>query len=126
LPLRNSMKNTFLIAAFLVFCSTSVGALAAAAIQPAAKAHAAAEPAQHEISYTDLEKQIGKTVVVHTKLGTVRTGVLTKYKSTMIDIQLEGGADLTITESAIKSVSISVTPSDSSSAVTGDSSAKKN
>ena len=104
----------------------STSAFAAEAAPPTAKPRAAVEPAQREIAYAELDKQIGKRIIVHTKLGTVRGGVLTKYRDTMIEMTLDGGADLTVPANTIRSVSIPALAPDPQTTSTGDGSAKKN
>jgi hypothetical protein len=90
--------------------------------QPAAKPHAA--PAQREIAYADLGKEQGKRITVHTKLGTVRSGTLTKYSQTSIDVKLDNGAELTIPADGIRSLSVPVPPADPLFPTAGEPSAK--
>jgi hypothetical protein len=118
------MKIAVLLASIALACTLSASLDDAAAASPAAKARVAAEPLQREITYADLETQVGKRIIVHTMLGTVRSGVLVKYSKTEIDMKLDEGTDLTVPAYSIRSLSIPVPPPDPSTA--GDSSAKKN
>ena len=100
-------------------------AQAPTAAQPATKPHpAAAAPAQREITYDDLSNQIGKRVIVHTKLGTVRSGTLTKVSKTSIDVKLDSGAELSIPADGIRSLSVPVGPPDPLIPTAGEPSAK--
>jgi hypothetical protein len=111
----------------LVFaCALASIAGNAGAASAAAKPHAAAQLAQREITYADLEKRVGKRIIVRTTLGTTRSGVLTKYTSTLVDMKLDGGADLTIPANTIRSLNVPVLPPDPLFPTAGDSSAKKN
>jgi hypothetical protein len=120
------MQICHLYAVFVLACVLSASACNAGAAQPAAKPHPAAQPAQRQITYADLEKQLGKRIIVRTTLGTTRSGVLTKYTSTLIDMKLDGGADLTIPANTISSLNVPVLPPDPLFPTAGDSSAKKN
>jgi hypothetical protein len=79
--------------------------------QPAAKPHAAAE-AQQEVAVEDLGKYIGKRVIVHTKLNTTRSGVLTRRSKTEADLKLDSGADLSIPLDSIQRVTVPSAPAD--------------
>ena len=130
------MKTTILTAgAVLAFCAAA--AFAADAPQPAAKSNAtakdtakahtaAAVAAEQTVAYDDLGKSIGSRIIVHTKLGTTRTGELIKWMPTSMDIRLDGGAEFTIPAQTVRSVSIQAEPPEPTPAKPGDSSAKKN
>ena len=94
------------------------------AAQPGTKPHPAAAAAQREITYDDLSNQLGKRVIVHTKLGTVRSGILTKVSKTSIDVKLDAGADLSIPADSIRSLSVPVGPPDPLFPTAGEPSAK--
>jgi len=118
------MKNAVSIAGALLICALSAGPGYALAASPPAKARVAPEPQQREITYADLETQVGKRITVHTTLGTVRSGVLVRYTKTEFDMKLDEGIDLTVPANSIRSLSIPVPPPEPPTA--GDSSAKKN
>jgi sRNA-binding protein len=100
-------------------------AQAPTAAQPVTKPHpAAAAPTQREITYDDLSNQIGKRVIVHTKLGTVRSGILTKVSKSSIDVTLDSGAELSIPADGIRSLSVPVSPPDPLFPTAGEPSAK--
>ncbi len=104
-----------------------IAAGSAYAAQPAApktppKPAAPAKEIEREIPYADLGRFIGKRVIVHSMLGTVRTGTLTHYSQSQIDITLDGGAQLSFTRDSIKSVDVPVAPEEPQ----GSDSAKKN
>jgi hypothetical protein len=93
--------------------------------QPAAKPHTApAAPAQREIAYEDLSKELGKRITVHTKLKTVRVGTLTKVSKTSLDMKLDNGAELTLPAESIRSLSVPVPPPDPLFPTPGEPSAK--
>ena len=104
--------------------ATKPAAAQPAATQPTTKLHPAAAPAQREITYDDLSNQLGKRVIVHTKLGTVRSGTLVKVSRSLIDVKLDNGAELSIPADGIRSLSIPVGPSDPLSPTAGEPSAK--
>ncbi len=121
------MKPAILLSILVSACAlTATSTVVAAPAAAAAKPHALAEPPQREIAYADLETQVGKRIIVHTTLGTVRSGVLIKYTKTEFEIRLDEGTELTIPASTIRSLSIPVQQPDSALPATGDGSAKKN
>ena len=107
-----------------------LGLIAAGAVyaaQPAPtktppKPAAPAKDVEREIPYPDLGRFIGKRVIVHSALGTVRVGTLTHYSQSQIDITLEGGAQISFVRDSIKSVDVPVAPEEPQ----GSDSAKKN
>ncbi len=127
MPRRKAMKPAVLLSLFVSACAlTATSSGFAAPPVGAAKPHATAEPQQREITYADLETQVGKRIIVHTTLGTVRSGVLIKYTKTEFEIRLDEGMELTIPAGTIRSLSIPVQQPDPALPTTGDSSAKKN
>ncbi len=127
LPQRRKMKPAVLLsilAAVLALTATSSGFAAPPA--GAAKPRATAEPPQREITYADLETQVGKRIIVHTTLGTVRSGILIKYTKSQFEIRLDEGTDLPIPASTIRSLGIPVQQPDPALPTTGDGCAKKN
>ena len=83
----------------------------------------AAEEPQREITYEELPQFKGKRIIVHSKIGTTRSGILLKYSGTEIEIALDGnGAQFSFLHDAIKSIGIPITPEPAP----GDDSAKKN
>ncbi len=82
-----------------------------------------AKEAERMVPYGELGQYINKRVIVHSTLGTTRSGTLTHYTQSQIDIALDGtGAQLTFLHDAIKTVSVPVTPEEAQSS----DSAKKN
>ena len=117
------MKIGALFTSTVLFCTLSAGIAAAAA--PTARPHTFTPPAQQAVAYADLGKYLGKNIIVHTTLGTVRSGILTKYTNTAIELKLEGGADLTMPAESIRSIGMPVSPPDPLFRNAGDGSAKK-
>ncbi|MDR3389770.1 MAG: hypothetical protein P4L92_22240 [Rudaea sp.] len=118
------MKIAPLFSSMAFLCALSTGLSVVATASAATKTSAAPEPAQREIAYADLETQVGKRITVHTRLGTVRSGILTKYTKSEIDMKLDEGTDLTVPANTIRSLSIPVPPPETPTK--GDGSAKKN
>jgi hypothetical protein len=118
------MKIVTLFASAILGCSLLASAGDVTAAPAAAKTRVAAEPAQREIAYADLETQVGKRITVHTRLGTVRSGLLTKFTRAEIDMKLDEGTELTIPANSIRS--LSVPASSPVPSTPGDDSAKKN
>ena len=128
-----------LIAIVTLVCALSTGAEVALAAQPAARTQTApaqpatklpatklhpAAPAQRPITYDELSTQLNSRVTVHTKLGTVRSGVLLKVSKTSIDLKLDSGAELSIPADGIRSLSVPVGPPDPLFPTAGEPSAK--
>ncbi len=86
--------------------------------------HAAVQ--QQEVAYSDLGKYLGKRIIVRSTLDTVRSGILAKYSATSIDLTLDGGAQLSMPASTIRSIGIPILPADPLFPATSDGSAKKN
>ena len=67
------------------------------------------KPVEREVAYADLGQYLNKHVTVHSNLGTTRSGTLTHYSQSQIDIALDGnGAQLTFVRDSIKSVTVPV------------------
>jgi hypothetical protein len=112
-----------LIAFTLIAVSGGASAAQPAPAKTAAKPTAPPKETEREVSYADLGQYLNKRVIVHSNLGTVRSGTLTHYSQSQIDIALDGnGAQLTFVPEAIKSVSVPVAPEETQSS----DSAKKN
>ena len=137
MPRRSRMKISRLLASIALACAlpasfsvclaaqpAAKAPAAAAAAQPAAKPHPAAALAQREITYDDLSKELNKRITVHTKLGTVRSGILLKVSKTSIDMKLDSGAELSIPADGIRSLSVPVGPPDPLFPTAGEPSAK--
>ncbi len=83
----------------------------------------AAQEPEREIPYEELDKFKGQRIIVHSAIGTTRSGTLTRYSGTQIDIALDGnGLQFTYLRDGIKSIGIPITPQPAP----GDDSAKKN
>jgi hypothetical protein len=83
----------------------------------------AAQEPEREIPYEELDKFKGQRIIVHSTIGTTRSGTLTRYSGTQIDIALDGnGLQFTFLRDGIKSIGIPITPEPAP----GDDSAKKN
>jgi len=114
------MKPYTLFAGIALACTICSGAQAAGTApaakprvtEPAPKPHAAAEPAQREVAYADLGKEIGKRVIVHTKFNTTRSGVLVRHSASQIDLKLDSGAELSVPVESIKHVGVAIAPPD--------------
>jgi hypothetical protein len=118
------IKSTILFGV-LVSLAAAVppGTVPQAQQKKSARPAAAAPEPQKEITYDELAQYKGQRVIVHSKIGTTRSGKLTKYSSTQIDIESDGtGATFTFLRDAIKSLAVPVAPPETQS----DGSAKKN
>ena len=83
----------------------------------------AAQEPERDIPYEEVGKFKGQRIIVHSTIGTTRSGILTKYSGTQIDIALDGnGLQFTFLRDGIKSIGIPITPEPAP----GDDSAKKN
>jgi hypothetical protein len=114
---------------FLVLIATTGFAFAAAPVPTKAPTKTPAKTAQppkeaeREIPYPELGHFINQRVIVHSNLGTVRSGKLTHYSQTQIGIDLDGsGVQFTFERDSIKSVGVPIAPEETQSA----DSAKKN
>src|ERR1700761_918008 len=114
---KSAMKKTLLLVLI-----TMTGAAFAAAPTPTTSAKTPAKTAQppkeveREIPYMELGHFINQRVIVHSNLGTVRSGKLTHYSQTQIGIDLDGsGAQFTFERDSIKSVGVAVTSDDTQS-----------
>jgi hypothetical protein len=125
-PRRNKMKIAVLSTSVIFLLAFSTGFVDAAPPKSTPAAHAAAQPPQLDVAYVDLGKYLGKRINVRSTLDTIRSGILTKYSATSINIKLDGGAELTMPAETIRSASVPVPPPDPLYPATGDSSAKKN
>ncbi len=118
--------NTSAIKIVFVSFLAMTGAVFAAAPAPTnapAKTTQPAKEAEREIPYMELGHFINQRVIVHSNLGTTRSGKLTHYSQTQIGIELDGnGAQFTFERDSIKSVAVPLTSDDTQSA----NSAKKN
>jgi hypothetical protein len=123
----SSIASIALACTLATHISAGSAATPATKAQPAAapaKPHSAPAPAQREIAYEDLSKELGKRITVHTKLNTVRSGTLTKVSKTSLDMKLDNGAELTIPADGIRSLSVPVPPPDPLFPTAGEPSAK--
>jgi hypothetical protein len=120
------LKNILLLALIAVAGGAFAAQPAPTKATPAKAAPKKAEPpkpVEREVAYADLGGYLNQHVIVRSNLGTVRSGTLTHYSQSQIDIALDGnGAQLTFVPEAIKSVSVPITPEQTQSA----DSAKKN
>jgi hypothetical protein len=91
--------------------------------KPAPKKAEPPKPVERDVAYADLGQYVNKHVIVRSNLGTVRSGTLTHYSQSQIDIALDGnGAQLTFPRDSINSVSVPIAPEETQSS----DSAKKN
>ena len=111
------MMQKILLLALIAFAGGAFAAQPAPATKtPAAKPAAPPKEIEREVPYGELGAYLNKRVIVHSNLGTVRSGTLTHYTQFQIDIALDGnGAQLTFTREAIKSVSVPVAPEETQS-----------
>lgn len=112
MPRRSTMKMSPRFAGIVGVCTLSGIFAVASATPPAAKPPSTTQPAMQEVGSVNLEKQVGKRIVVHTRLGTVRNGILKKVTQTSIDMKLDSGAELNVPIGTIRSVTIPVAPAD--------------
>jgi len=120
------MKKILLLALITIVSGAFAAQPAPTKATPAKTAPKKVEPpkeTEREVSYADLGQYLNKRVIVRSNLGTVRSGTLTHYTQSQIDIALDGnGAQLTFARDSIKSVSVPV----AAEAPTSSDSAKKN
>jgi hypothetical protein len=120
-------KNVLLATAALAFGAFLNAHAAPQGTVPKAEQKKSSRPAAQEperdIPYEEVAKFKGQRIIVHSTIGTTRSGTLTKYSGTQIDIALDGnGLQFTFLREAIKSIGIPITPDPAP----GDDSAKKN
>ncbi len=125
-PRRNKMKIAVLSTSVIVLLVFSAGFVDAAPPKSTPAAHEAAQPPQLDVAYADLGKYLGKRINVRSTMDTTRSGILTKFSATSINIKLDGDAELTMPAETIRSASVPIPPPEPLFPVTGDSSAKKN
>jgi hypothetical protein len=83
----------------------------------------AAQEPERSVPYEELGNFKGQRVIIHSVTGSTRSGTLTKYSATQIDISLDGsGLQFTFLRNGIKSIGIPIAPEPAP----GDDSAKKN
>jgi hypothetical protein len=107
------MKIAILFTTILLTVSVHA-AQPAAPSAPAAKAapQAAPKPQVQEVSYDELGKYLNKRVVIRTTLHTERSGILTKYTGTAIDLKLDTGATLSLPRDTIRNAGVSIAAPD--------------
>ena len=121
------MKKSILFASAALAFGALIAHAAPQGAVPKAEQKKSARPAAQEperdIPYEEVAKFKGQRIIVHSTIGTTRSGTLTKYSGTQIDIALDGsGLQFTFLRDAIKSIGIPITPDPA----LGDDSAKKN
>jgi hypothetical protein len=132
-----TMKKLSLMVGSLVLALCGGGSFAAdppadAKSAPATKAapvkmEKEKKEAEREITYEDLDKYMGQRVIVHSKIGSTRSGKLIKHTMTEIIIAIDdGGYEFSFTREAIQSLAVPVSPPDAKTPDAGDGSAKKN
>jgi len=105
----NSLVNFFRAA---VFAAAATLACAAAAVKPATPAASSPKTAARiaePIDFGQLGQHIGREVVVHTKHGTRRVGVVVKAYNTLLVIKLgpaDGGIDLDVARDTVRKVEL--------------------
>jgi len=114
LPIRKPIR-LLVAAVFALAVSASIAA-------PAGKTPAA--PAT--VEYASLEDHIGDTVVIQTTLNTTRSGILRKYTSVVLTIELESGIELTVPRETIRSISLAASGRSQNTPAAGETGAQKN
>jgi hypothetical protein len=108
------MKIAILFTTILLTAGVHAAQPAAPVTPGAAKAapQAAPKPQFQEVPYDELGKYLNKRVVVRTTLRTERSGILTKYTGTAIDLKLDTGATLSMPRDTIKNAGVAIAPPD--------------
>ena len=114
------MKTILLLALIALAGGAFAAQPAPTKATPAKTAPKKVEPpkqTEREVAYADLGQYLNKHVTVHSNLGTVRSGTLTHYTKSQIDIALDGsnGAQLTFTPESIRAVTVPVAPEETQS-----------
>lgn len=108
----------------------TAGALVAAALATATPNLFAAPvdktPPAQTVDYATLEDHVGDTVVIQTTLNTTRSGILRKYTSVVLTIEMDGGIQLTVPRETIRSISLAGSGQSRDTSAAGDAGAKKN
>jgi hypothetical protein len=110
-PLRNTLR--IVLAAL---CLSAVGAIAAtppAKSKPAPKPVALPVPKTQPVPYAELQNYVGEDVMVHTTMGTLRTGKLSKFTNSAIVLHVpnsSSGFDLEVTFNTFKDAVVIIPP----------------
>ncbi len=82
---------------------------ATAAPSTASKANSRSALNERQVPFEELKNRIGQRVIIRTVYKTVRSGVLTAYDNTSLDIttdKAQGGFSLSVPRETVKTVSI--------------------
>ncbi|HUD43344.1 MAG TPA: hypothetical protein VMR06_15230 [Dokdonella sp.] len=102
-------------------------AMLAVAVPAAIAAPAGKTPAPAAaVEYTTLEDHVGDTVVIQTTLNTTRSGILRKYTSVVLTIELDSGIELSVPRETIRSISLAAPGRSQNTPAAGDAGAQKN
>lgn len=83
-------------------------------------------PALQAVEYTALEDRVGERVVIETTFNTTRSGILRKYTSVVLTIELDGGIELTVPREGIRRISLAGAAASLETSAAGDAGAQKN
>lgn len=108
----------------LLVAAVLAAAVSASFAAPAGKAPAPAPAAA--VEYSTLEDHVGDTVVIQTTLNTTRSGILRKYTSVVLTIELDSGIELTVPRETIRSISLAAPGRSQNTPAAGDTGAQKN
>lgn len=106
----------------LLVAAVLAAAVSASFAAPAGKAPAPAAA----VEYSTLEDHVGDTVVIQTTLNTTRSGILRKYTSVVLTIELDSGIELTVPRETIRSISLAAPGRSQNTPAAGDTGAQKN
>ncbi len=93
-------------------------AVSASIAAPAGKALAAPTT----VEYATLEDHVGDAVVIQTTLNTTRSGILRRYTSVVLTIELDSGIELTVP----REISLAAPGRSQNTPAAGDTGAQKN
>jgi len=82
---------------------------ATAAPSTASKANSRSALNERQVPFEELKNRVGQRVIIRTVYNTVRSGVITAYDNTSLDIttdKAQGGFSLSVPRETIKTVSI--------------------
>lgn len=135
MPRRNEMNKHSVsksMVAMMVLAGTATVTLALAAPPQAVHRDKASKPAAvaagEVVSYADLERYVGATLVLDTTLGTTRTGVLIKYTNPALVVRLGeqmGSIELTVPRETVQKITV-IAPAPAADAHQEGGSAKTN
>jgi hypothetical protein len=111
-PSRRKIHFAIALVASCLFAASAFAVTPPAKSKPVAKPVAPA-PTTQKVTYPELQNHIGADVIIHTTMGTLRSGKLSKFTNSAIVVHMpnsSGGYDLEITFNTVKDAAIVIPP----------------